>query len=221
MKEKLAKYMTYSIPLNSITVFLFLLLQTLPKCQGQIEDVAESDLLTMISPGAYFEEFDVDLYDKVVPILFKFKKPEWVDQRKLNLKSECTSGDDWGSGSLCPIFFYLHNELSILLKSTMTLQPLTLPETQMEVAFDCDSLSRHFLTERLSDNDFKNYLINLKKCAAKKCYESETISEYSGKIQTVYETMEKKFMDQYYGSLPENGRVNKAAEANEKLALSG
>jgi hypothetical protein len=103
----------------------------------------------------------------------------------------------------------------------MGLQFMTsMQESDLEVTFNCDTVSKHFFTERLQNDKMKKYLAKWKKCSEGKMWQSDVITEYSAKISTSYNTMVKKFMEEYFPQMRTNDRVNKASELNEKSALA-
>jgi hypothetical protein len=184
---------------------------------------------TVPMSGAYFEEQDVDLYDTVAPIIFKLKRPDWLDQFPMFLGYPCNS-DKYAEATLCPVFYYMYKQLSRQLETAMEVPSTKLPVTDMDIIFDCDKLSKHFMSFRLKESRVAHYLERLRKCTENKIYEGElqhpeesvsaSNSSSFPKFRSVYDKMVSRFMEEYHNRLPEANRENKASELNHRLALT-
>jgi len=175
--------------------------------------------------GAYFEEQDVDLYDTVAPLIFKLKKPEWLDQTSLFLGYPCNT-DKYAEATLCPVFYHVHKNLTKQLDAAMEISSINLPVTEMDVNFDCDQLSKHFMSFRLKEAKMNFYLERLRKCTEQKIWEgtldpsTTTGSKTGEKVRSAYDKLVRAFKQEFHNRLPTSRRENKASEVNNRLALT-
>jgi len=116
-----------------------------------------------VSPGTFFEQEQVELYDSVGAIVYQFKRPQWYDQFKLFLGYPCNT-DKYSEDPLCPVFYYMYRILLNDLDSALEISSFNLPEDRMDITFDCTQLTQHFKTFKIDQTNMNDYLDILRKC---------------------------------------------------------